>query len=78
MAGWGYVANVSGYQVQCAQNKAFTRKKKTRTTSRSKTLAIFTRMKKGKKYFVRVRAYNYKGGVRQYGAWSKVKKCKIK
>lgn len=71
--------NTSGYQIQYAQNKRFTKNKKKKNvvgwTHGSKMLKG---LKKGKTYYVRVRAYNKKYGKKVYGKWSKVKKVKIK
>lgn len=75
LVSWGYVASASRYQVQCAQNKSFTKKKKNKTVGKNKTSVTFKGLKKGKRYYVRVRAYNASSG---YGAWSKVQKCKIR
>lgn len=67
---------VKGYEVQYAQNKQFTKGKKTKTTAKS-TLTV-KKLKKGKKYYVRVRAYIVDSGKDKiYGAWSAVKKVKI-
>lgn len=64
-----------GYQIQIALNKKFTKKKKTYYTT--KTKYIIKRLKKNRKYYVRVRGYNEKENIKKYGKWSKIKKVKI-
>lgn len=68
--------DVSGYQMQYALNKIFTKRKKTKNTSISSS--ILKNLKSEKKYYVRVRAYKKVNGKKMYGAWSSVKKCKVK
>ena len=71
------VAGVTGYQVQVATNKKFTKNKKTVTVK--KTSAIVKKLKSGKKYYVRVRAYKVVGGKKYYSAWAtKTKPVKVK
>lgn len=74
---WKKVKDVKGYEVSYALNKKFTKSKKSKTTSKL-TLTV-KKLKKGKTYYVRVRAYN-KGsdGSKVYGKWSATKKVKIK
>ena len=76
---WKKVAKATGYNIQVAQNKKFTKKLKKATvkkyTSKGKTIK---KLKKGKKYYVRVRAYRVVKGKTYYGAWSKVKKTTVK
>ncbi|MBR1724494.1 MAG: fibronectin type III domain-containing protein, partial [Ruminococcus sp.] len=66
--------NVTGYHVQIATNKKFTKGKKSyyvkKSTSTAKTI---TKLKKGTKYYVRLRAYKTVGKTKYYGAYSKVK-----
>ena len=77
---WKKLKGVSGYEVQYALNKKFTKSKKSKTlTSASKVSFTVKKLKRGKTYYVRVRAYNKgTGGSKAYGKWSKVKKVKIK
>lgn len=70
--------NRTGYQIQYARNKSFTKKKKTKNVSYYKTDITLKKLKKKKTYYVRVRGVNRVGSVTKYGAWSKVKKIKIK
>ena len=82
-ASWDF-ASPYGYQVQIATNKNFTtgvKKYNVSDTARSKKI---TKLTKGKTYYVRVRAYNYKIGypqtdnMKQYGSWSAVKSITCK
>ncbi len=67
-----------GYQVQYSTNRDFiTSKKKNVANSLAKSTTIY-KLKKGKKYYVRVRAYVIKNGVKEYGRWSKVKSIRCK
>lgn len=67
------VKGASGYQVQYAVNKKF---KKAKNVSVKKTKAVLRKLKKGKKYYIRVRAYKYSGAEKIYGAWSRKKSIK--
>lgn len=74
---WYKQEGMSGYQIQYAQNKKFTKGKKKLSASKSSAFRIITKLKK-KTYYFRVRTYKYSGGSRKYGKWSKVVKVKIK
>lgn len=74
---WYKQEDMSGYQIQYAKNKKFTKGKKKLSASKSSAFRIITRLKK-KTYYFRVRTYKYSGGSRKYGKWSKVVKVKIK
>lgn len=80
---WKKLSGVDGYAVECSLKKNF-KKKKTKTKKVSKKLKTCTikKLKSGKKYFVRVRAYKkytVNGKVKvAYGSYSKVKKVIIK
>lgn len=76
-AAWDYTDAV-GYQIQIATNSTFTKGLKTyKYYSNGTTYKKVTKLTKGKKYYVRVRAFNYKQGSEdsgtQYGSWSLVK-----
>lgn len=73
----GKTAAVSGYQIVCATDKKFSKNVKKVTVSGSKTLAkTVTGLKKGKTYYVKVRAYKTVNGKKLYGAYSKVLQAK--
>lgn len=77
-AEWNWFTGQNGFQLQYAQNKAFTKNKKSVMLNTYTSTVILKKMKRGKTYYFRVRAYNKSGGKKMYGTWSKVKKCKIK
>ncbi|MBR3785452.1 MAG: fibronectin type III domain-containing protein [Firmicutes bacterium] len=72
-------AQVTGYEVQIATNKAFTKGvKKVNVKGFAKTSAKVKGLKSKTKYFVKVRTYKTVKGVKIYSDWSKVKNCKAK
>ena len=73
------VSNITGYQVQVATNKKFTKNKKTVTVKGAKkTTATVKKLKGGKKYYVRIRTYKTVNGKKYYSSWTKVKSVKTK
>lgn len=77
-AGWNKVSGASGYQVQIATNKTFTKSvKKSSVKGASALKKTMSSLTKGKAYYVRVRAYKSKYGQKAYGSWSNVKSVKI-
>lgn len=68
--------SVDGYQLAYAVNKKFTKAKKTKITK--KTTITIKKLKRKKKYYVRVRAFRKDGKKKMYGKYSKIKKVKIK
>ncbi len=73
---WTKVAGAKGYQVRYATNSSFKNSKTTTTSNRYKTLKS---LKKGKYYWVKVRAYKVNtNGKKSYGTYSAVKKIKVK
>ncbi|MBR3201379.1 MAG: hypothetical protein IKG17_08615 [Mogibacterium sp.] len=76
---WKKVNNATGYNIQVAKNSKFTKGLKNVTVKKysSKGKKIKS-LKKGKKYYVRVRAYRVVNGKTYYGAWSKAKSKKAK
>lgn len=70
--------NSTGYKIQVATNKRFTNAKTYTVNGRNKVTKIIKGLKKGKKYYVRIRSYktNKEGTV--YGEWSIVKSIKVK
>ena len=75
---WNWKSNVSGFQIQYAQNKKFTKKKKTKNTGKYAQDKTIRGLKKGKNYYVRIRAYKKASSKKVYGKWSKVKKVRTK
>ncbi len=76
---WNWYAYGDGYQIAYSTNKYFASNKTKRISAGvftdAKTIAGLT---KGKTYYVKVRAFQKSGGRKYYGAWSNVKKIKIK
>lgn len=75
---WKKLAVTGGYQLQYAQNRSFTKKKKTKNISKTASSATVKKLIKGKTYYFRVRAYNKAGTGKKYGKWSGIKKVKVK
>ena len=70
------VSGASGYQIRYSLKSNMKSSKTATTTSLTKTL---TNLKKGKTYYVQVRAYKKDSkGNRVYGSWSNKQKVKIK
>ncbi len=70
------LSKVAGYQVVYARNKKFTKAKKTKITKKP-TLTI-KKLKRQKKYYVKVRAFRKNGTKKLYGKYSNTKRVKIK
>lgn len=79
-ATWKTVSGATGYEVQYSTSKKFT-SKTTRTvkikSSKTKKTTI-KKLTKGKKYYVRIRAYKTVSKKPVYGTWSSVKNIKVK
>lgn len=59
-----------GYQIQYSTGRKF-KKSKTKTKTVTKTKCILKKLKAGKKYYVRARAYGKRYGTKVYGKWTK-------
>lgn len=75
---WKMATGVSGYQVQYALDKKFTKSSKMKKVGSTCTEKTLKGLKKGKKYYVRIRAYKKSAGKTVYGSWSKIRSTKIK
>lgn len=76
---WKRDKKATGYQAIIATDKKFKKNKKTVTIKTNKTVSkTFKKLKSKKTYFAKVRAYKQIGKKKVYGAYSKVKKAKIK
>lgn len=69
---------MTGYQIQYATKSSFKSATKVTVKGASKTKTTICKLKKGKTYYVRVRAYVKSGEKTVYGKWSVVKKVKIR
>ncbi len=67
--------NCAGYEYQISTKKNF---KSFTTNISTKNTYTFKKLKKGKTYYVRVRAFNGSGDATKYGKWSATKSVKIK
>lgn len=74
---WKKVSGAAGYQVTYSLKKKF-KNAKTITVSASKAKTVLRKLKKNKKYYVKVRAFKTYRGQTYYGNYSKVKKVTIK
>lgn len=78
-AKWKKVNYATGYELQYSTSKKFTGKTtKTVKTSSETTKKILKKLKGGKKYYVRIRAYKTVGDKKILGLWSNVKSKKTK
>lgn len=76
---WKKDPQASGYQIQYAQNAKFSgRKGMVNIPKKSTTAKTISKLKRGKKYYVRIRVYKKISGKKCYGAWSKTKTVKCK
>ncbi|MBQ4650737.1 MAG: fibronectin type III domain-containing protein [Firmicutes bacterium] len=75
---WKKAGVGSGYQVVIATNSKFTKNaEKFTVKGRSSTNKTIKELKKGKTYYVKVRAYKTVNGTKLYGAYSVSKKVKL-
>ncbi len=78
-ASWKTVSGVTGYEVQYSTSKKFTKKTTKTLTLKSKSKkTTIKKLSKGKKYYVRVRAYKKIGSKTYYGSYSSAKNVKVK
>ena len=76
---WKKNETAQGYELQCATNKSFTKNVKTLTVTKQNTKKkTVKKLKGGKKYYFRIRAFITINGTKYYSDWSKAKKAKIK
>lgn len=76
---WKRDKKANGYQITYAQSKNFKKAKKNVIINKNKTTKkVIKKLKSGKKYYVKVRAYKKSGNKKIYGAYSKVKTVKVK
>lgn len=68
---WVRDTRTSGYQVQVSTDRKF--KKNVKSRKLTKLSCTFTKLKTGRRYYVRVRSYKRSGKETLYGAWSREK-----
>lgn len=75
---WNYtISDRTGYQLQYAKNRSFTKGKKTIGVSKYSSSKRIKKLNKGK-YYVRVREVYNNGQKIEYGKWSRVKSVKVR
>ncbi len=77
-AAWKKVTGADGYEVRYATNSKFKKANKVVVKKGTTLKATMKKLKSGKKYFVKVRAYKKIGGAKVYTKYSKVKKAQVK
>lgn len=75
---WKKNTKVTGYQIQYSLNSNFASPKTTTITKNSTVSKTIGSLKKGKKYYVRIRSYKTVSGKKYYSAWSSKKTVTIK
>lgn len=77
---WKKVTDTTGYIVEYSTSKKFTKKTTKKVTiKKAKTLkTTLKKLKSGKKYYIRIRAYKTVGKKTVYGAYRSVKTVKVK
>lgn len=76
---WKKLQGVTGYEIVTATNKKFNKNKKVTTINKAKkTSTTVKKLKRKKKYYVKMRGFVVVDGQKYYGPYSKVKKVKVK
>lgn len=76
---WKTKGEASGYIVEYARDKKFTKELKKKNVGNGKKASLkIKKLKKGKRYYVRVRSYKKVDGRRIYGKYSSIKSIKVK
>ncbi len=73
---WGKVSGAKGYQIRFGTTRDLSNSSS--ITLGEKRRAILTGLKKGRTFYVKVRAYNLNGKKKVYGSYSSVKNRKVK
>ena len=77
-ASWKKTSSTSGYQIQYSLYKNFKKPVTKTLTGNTKTSITVSRLKRQKRYYVRVRAYRNANFKKYYGKWSKTKSIVVK
>ena len=75
---WKKQAGVTGYEIEYSLKKSFSGSKTVTVKKAATVSGTIKKLKKGKKYYVRVRTYKTVSGKNYYSAWSAVKSAKVK
>ena len=71
---WKKVSSITGYQIQYSTSSKFKNGTKV-IVKKSKSSTNIKKLKKGKKYYFRIRTYKTVDGKKTYSSWSSKKKC---
>ncbi len=75
---WKEVTGASGYEIVYSTSSKMTNTKKTTVKKGSTVKKTIKKLKKGKKYYFKVRAYTIVNGEKVYSSWSGVKSISVK
>ena len=75
---WKKASGITGYQLEYSLKKDFSSSKKANVTKATTVKKTLKNLKKGKTYYVRIRAYKKVDGQAYWSAWSAAKKAKVK
>ena len=67
----------TGFQIRYGTSSTFKTYKTVTVSGKSAVSKTVSKLKKGKKYYVKVRAYKTVNGTRYYGSWSAVKSVRV-
>ena len=75
---WKKKQRIGGYEIQYGTQKTFKQAKTKKISGKGKTGIILKKLKRKRTYYVRMRSWKKVRGRCVYGAWSKLRKVKIK
>ncbi|BAK48087.1 hypothetical protein CXIVA_21200 [Clostridium sp. SY8519] len=76
---WSKQPNITGYRIQYSTSKSFKKGSKYKIIKKyNSTSAKISKLKKKKKYYIRIQTYKTIGGKKYYSNWSQVKAVKTK
>lgn len=75
---WKKKQGIGGYEIQYGTQKTFKQAKTKKISGKGKTGIILKKLKRKRTYYVRMRSWKKVRGRCVYGAWSKLRKVKIK
>ena len=75
---WLKRENVLGYEVQCDTSTKFKNRRSVIIQKENANSTTISNLKKGKKYYVRIRTYKTVSGKTYYSSWSKLKSTIVK